>query len=193
MSREKLVSVAFLSSIIPYFGHFQTSSVSYYLTFCLIPLYLFLLRGALSDKDRAKAVCLLFMMPLVSLAHPFIFAYLACFSLLLACSSKVLKPGFIRNILSLNFLFPDALRSAGRKVPVFILLTFTSGFLLCAKCAPQFFVQFFDIFISNPILRAKTLVAAGFSTVPGMENGFLEFVYLLNLYYGKYYIPLILL
>jgi hypothetical protein len=191
MSREKLVSVAFLSSIIPYFGHFQTSSVSYYLTFCLIPLYLFLLRGALSDKDRAKAVCLLFMMPLVSLAHPFIFAYLACFSLLLACSSKVLKPGFIRNILSLNFLFPDALRSAGRKVPVFILLTFTSGFLLCAKCAPQFFAQFFDIFISNPILRAKTLVAAGFSTVPGMENGFLEFVYLLNLYYGKYYIPLI--
>src|SRR5690606_4596329 len=108
-----------------------------------------------------------------------------------ACSSKVLKPGFIRNILSLNFLFPDALRSAGRKVPVFILLTFTSGFLLCAKCAPQFFAQFFDIFISNPILRAKTLVAAGFSTVPGMENGFLEFVYLLNLYYGKYYIPLI--
>ena len=89
------------------------------------------------------AVCLLFMMPLIPLAHPFIFAYLVCFSLLLAFSSKILKPGFLRKILSLNFLFPGAFHSAGRKVPVFIFLSFTSGgFLLCAKYAPQFF----DIF-----------------------------------------------
>lgn len=188
MSREKLVSVAFLSSMIPYFGHFQASSVSYYLTFCLIPLYMFVIRGALSDKNRAKAVCLLFMMPLIPLAHPFIFAYLICFSVLLACSSKLLKSGFLRKTLNLNFLFPGALRSMGRNVSVFIFLSFAlGGFLLCAKSAPQFF----DTFISNPILRAKTLVTAGLSTVPGTENGHFEFVSLLNLYYGKYCIPLI--
>ncbi|HET8687422.1 MAG TPA: hypothetical protein VFM18_12280, partial [Methanosarcina sp.] len=188
MSREKLVIVTFLSSMIPYFGHFQTSAASYYLTFCLIPLYLFVLRSALSDKNRAMAVCLLLMMPLIPLSHPFIFAYLVCVSLLLNLSSTVLKPGFLRKILSLNFLFPDAFHSAGKKVPVFIFLSFTSGgFLLCAKYAPQFL----DTFTSNLIWRAKTLVAAGFSTVPGAENGFIEFVHLFNLYYGKYYIPLI--
>ena len=94
MSREKLVSVAFLSSLIPYFGHFQVSTSPYYLCFCLVPLYLFVLRNALSDKNRAMAICLLLMMPLIPLAHPFIFAYLVCFSLFLVLSSTILKPGF---------------------------------------------------------------------------------------------------
>lgn len=187
MSREKLVLTTFLSSLIPYFGHFQTSSVPYYLCFCLIPLYLLVLRSAISDKNRAMAVCLLFMMPLIPLAHPFIFAYLACFSLLLLFSSKVLKPGFLRNILSLKFLFSDASHSAGRKVPVFVLSLTLVGFLLCAK----YISQFFDTSISNVILYAKTLVTAGFSTIPSTENGFFDFVHLLNLYYGKYYIPLV--
>ena len=188
MSREKLVTVTFLSSMIPYFGHFQTSAASYYLTFCLIPLYLFVLRKALSDKNRATAVCLLFMIPLIPFAHPFIFAYLVCVSLLLTFSSKVLKPEFLRKILSLNFLFPDVFHSAGRKVPVFIFLSFTSGgLLLCAKYAPQFF----HTFTSDFIWRAKTLMSAGFTTLPDAKNGFIEFVQLLNLYYGKYYIPLI--
>ena len=35
------------------------------------------------------------------------------------------------------------------------------------------------------------LMSVGFSTFPSTENGFFEFVHLLNLYYGKYYIPLI--
>ncbi len=35
------------------------------------------------------------------------------------------------------------------------------------------------------------LVTAGFFTFPSTEDGFFEFVHLLNLYYGKYYIPLI--
>jgi hypothetical protein len=190
MSREKLVSVAFLSSTIPYFGHFQTSSASYYLTFCLVPLYLLVLRSAISDKNRAMAVCLLFMMPLIPLAHPFIFAYLIYFSLSLTFSSKMLKPGFLHKILSLNFLSSGTPHFAGRKIPLFIFLLFTSGgFLLCAKYAPQFF----DTFTSNPILRAKMLVIASLSTVPRTENGFLEFVHLLSLNYGKYYIPLILI
>lgn len=189
MSREKLVLVAFLSSMIPYFGHFQTSAASCYLTFCLVPLYLFVLRSALSDKNREMAVCLLFMIPLIPLAHPFIFAYLVCFSLLLTFSSKVLKPGFLRKILSLNSL-PRGSHSAGKKVPVLIFLSLTSGsFLILAKYASQFF----DTFILDIISRAKMLVATGLSTIPGTENGFLEFVHLLNLYYGKYYIPLILI
>jgi hypothetical protein len=190
MSREKLVLVAFLSSMIPYFGHFQTSAASCYLTFCLVPLYLFVLRSALSDKNLAMAVCLLFMMPLIPLAHPFIFAYLACFSLLLTFSGKILKSGFLRKILSLNFLSPRVSQSAGKKIPVFIFLSVASGsFLIFAKYASQFF----DTFISDIVFRAKLLIAAGLSTIPGMDNGFFEFVYILNLYYGKYYIPLILI
>ncbi|MGA9187634.1 MAG: hypothetical protein WB014_03510 [Methanosarcina sp.] len=185
MSREKLVSVAFLSSLIPYFGHFQASVAPYYLCFCLVPLYLFVLRNALSDKNRAMGVCLLFMLPLIPLAHPFIFAYLVCFSLSLIFSSTILKPGFLLKIRSLNFLSGS---SRGRKVPVFIFLSFVSGgFLLYAKYAPQFL----DVFLSTLVLRTETLMATAFSRVPGTENGFFEFVHLLNLYYGKYYIPLI--
>ncbi|MDR7664572.1 hypothetical protein RG963_01985 [Methanosarcina sp. Z-7115] len=185
MSREKLVSVAFLSSLIPYFGHFQASAAPYYLCFCLVPLYLFVLRSALSDKNRAMGVCLLFMLPLVPLAHPFIFAYLACFSLSLIFSSTILKFGFLRKIRSLNFLSGS---SRGRKVPIFIFLSFASGgFLFYAKYAPQFL----DVFLSTLVLRTETLMSTAFSRVPGTENGFFEFVHLLNLYYGKYYIPLI--
>jgi hypothetical protein len=188
MSREKLVLTAFLSSLIPYFGHFQTSAIPYYLCFCLIPLYLLVLRSAISDKNRAMAVCLLFMIPLIPLAHPFIFAYLACFSLSLAFSSKILKPGFIHRILSLNSLFSSSSHPAGRRMPMFVFLSLTSvGFLLCAK----YILQFFDISSSNLFLRGKILVATGFSTFPSTKEGFLEFVHLLNLYYGKYYIPLI--
>lgn len=188
MSREKLVLTAFLSSLIPYFGHFQTSAIPYYLCFCLIPLYLLVLRSAISDKNRAMAVCLLFMIPLIPLAHPFIFAYLACFSLFLAFSSKILKPGFLHKTLSLNSFLSNASHPAGRKMPMFVFLSITSiGFLICAK----YILQFFNISSSNLILRAKTLVTVGFSTFPSTENGFFEFVHLLNLYYGKYYIPLI--
>lgn len=188
MSREKLVLTAFLSSLIPYFGHFQTSAIPYYLCFCLIPLYLLVLRNAISDKNRAMAVCLLFMIPLIPLAHPFIFAYLACFSLFLAFSSKILKPGFLHKTLSFNSFLSNASHPAGRKMPMFVFLSITSiGFLICAK----YILQFFNISSSNLILRAKTLVTVGFSTFPSNENGFFEFVHLLNLYYGKYYIPLI--
>lgn len=188
MSREKLVLTAFLSSLIPYFGHFQTSAIPYYLCFCLIPLYLLVLRNAISDKNRAMAVCLLFMIPLIPLAHPFIFAYLACFSLFLAFSSKILKPGFLHKTLSLNSFLSNASHPAGRKMPMVVFLSITSiGFLICAK----YILQFFNISSSNLILRAKTLVTVGFSTFPSTENGFFEFVHLLNLYYGKYYIPLI--
>ena len=185
MSREKLVSVAFLSSLIPYFGHFQASAAPYYLCFCLVPLYLFVLRNALSDKNRAMGVCLLFMLPLIPLAHPFIFAYLVCFSLSLIFSSTILKSGFLRKIRSLNFLSGS---SRGRKFPIFIFLSFAlGGFLLYAKYAPQFL----DVFLSTLVLRTETLMATAFSRVPGTENGFFEFVHVLNLYYGKYYIPLI--
>lgn len=188
MSREKLVLTAFLSSLIPYFGHFQTSAIPYYLCFCLVPLYLLVLRSAISDKNRAMAVCLLFMIPLIPLAHPFIFAYLACFSLFLAFSSKILKPGFLHKTLSLNSFLSNASHPAGRKMPMVVFLSITSiGFLICAK----YILQFFNISSSNLILRAKTLVTVGFSTFPSTENGFFEFVHLLNLYYGKYYIPLI--
>ncbi len=185
MSREKLVSVAFLSSFIPYFGHFQASTDPYYLCFCLVPLYLFVLRNALYDNNRAMAVCLLLMLPLIPLAHPFIFAYMVCFSLSLGISSKILKSGSLRKIWSLNFLSGS---HQGRKVPVFIFLSFASGgFLLYAKYASQFF----DVFLSTLVLRTETLMATAFSRVPGTENGFFEFVHLSNLYYGKYYIPLI--
>lgn len=176
--------------MIPYFGHFQTSAAPCYLTFCLVPLYLFVLRSVLSDKNMAMAVCLLFMIPLIPLAHPFIFIYLACFSVLLTFSGKILKSGFLRKILSLKSLSPRVSQSAGKKIPVFIFLSVASGsFLVFTK----YDSQFFDTFISDIVLRAKLLIAAGLSTIPGTENGLFEFVYLLNLYYGKYYIPLILI
>lgn len=189
MSREKLVLTAFLCSTVLYFGHFQTSAASYYLTFCLVPLYLLVLRSALSDKNRAMAVCLLLMIPLIPLAHPFIFAYLVCFSIFLLFSS-MMKPGFLHKLLSPNFLSSGAPRFAGRKIPLFIfLLLISGGFLFCAKYVPQFF----STFTSDLISRARMLLIASLSRIPKTENGFLEFVHLLTLDYGKYYIPLILI
>jgi hypothetical protein len=190
MSREKLVSVTFLSSVIPYFGHFQVSTVPCYLTFCLVPVYLVLLWDAISGKNRTTMViCLLFMVPLLPLAHPFIFTYLVCFALLLAFSGKVMQSGLLKKIFSLKSLVRDPLSSSsGRIVPLFIFLSFTSGgFLLYARYASGFF----DVFLPSLVWRIEVLTAAGFATIPSMEPGIFEFIHLFNLYYGKYYIPLI--
>jgi TM2 domain-containing membrane protein YozV len=188
MSREKLVSVAFLSSLIPYFGHFQVSTSPYYLCFCLVPLYLFLMRNALSGKNRAMAICLLLMVPLIPLADPFIFAYLACFSLFLILSMMSLKSGLLHKIMSLNFLSPDSLRFRGPKVPAFIFLSLTAGvFLLYAKYVPHSF----DILFPTLAWRTDPLMTTGFFRIPEAESNFFEFIHLFNLHYGKYYIPLI--
>jgi len=188
MSREKLVSVAFLSSFIPYFGHFQVSTSPYYLCFCLVPLYLFVMRNALSGKNNAMVICLLLMVSLIPLAHPFIFAYLACFSLFLVLSKKSLEPGLIHKILNLNFLSQGSLNSAGRKVPVFIFLLLTLGcLLLYAKYAPHFF----DILLPALAWRTDILMASGIFSAQGTEGSFFELIHLFNLHYGKYYIPLI--
>jgi len=48
---------SFYFMTIPYFGHFQVSTSAYYLCFCLVPLYLFVLRNALSGKNRAIYIC----------------------------------------------------------------------------------------------------------------------------------------
>jgi hypothetical protein len=190
MSREKLVSVTFLSSVIPYFGHFQVSTVSYYLTFCLVPLYLLLLWNAIADKNRtATVICLLFMIPLLPLAHPFIFTYLLCFALLVIFASKVMPSELFKKIFNIKNLVRDPLSSSsGKIVPLFIFLSFTSGgFLLFARYASGFF----DILLPALVLRIEALTTAGFATIPSMEPGIFEFIHLFNLYYGKYYIPLI--
>jgi hypothetical protein len=186
MSREKLVSVAFLSSLIPCFGHFQFSTSPYYLCFCLIPLNIFVLRNAFSSKNGKMAICSLLMISLIPLAHPFIFAYLACFSIFVILSIKSLKPGILKKILNLSFFSPSSLRSAGH--PVFIFLSLASGcFLLYARYAPQFY----DIILPTLSWRTDILIAAGIFTVPRVESSFFEFIHLLFLHYGKYYIPLI--
>ena len=190
MSREKLVSVTFISSIIPYFGHFQVSTVSYYLIFCLIPLYLLLLWNAISHKNRlAMVVCLLFMIPLLPLAHPFIFTYLLCFALLLTFAGKAMQSGLLKKIISFKNLARDPLSSSsGKIVPLFLFLSFTSGSLLIYA---RYASGVFDVFLPDIVWRFETLVAAGFATIPSMEPGVFKFIHLFNLYYGKYYIPLI--
>ena len=190
MSREKLVSVTFLSSVIPYFGHFQASTVYYYLIFCLVPIYLLLLWNVISGKNRMEViVCLLLMMPLLPLAHPFIFTYLLSFTLLLTFAGKLTQSGLLKKVLSLKSLSRDPLSSSsGKVVPLFIFFSFISGgFLLCAKYASGFF----SVFLPALIWRIETLTAAGFATIPSMDSGIFEFIHLFNLYYGKYYIPLI--
>jgi hypothetical protein len=190
MSREKLVSVTFLSSFIPYFGHFQVSTVPSYLTFCLVPIYLLLLWNLISGKNRtAMVACLLFMLLLLPLAHPFIFIYLLFFALLLTFASKVMQSGFLKKILGLKSLARGSFSSSsGKIVPLFIFLSFTSGgFLLCAEYASGFF----NIFLPALVWRIETLTASDFATIPSMEFGIFEFIHLFNLYYGKYYIPLI--
>jgi hypothetical protein len=188
MSREKLVSVAFLSSLIPYFGHFQVSASPYYLFFCLVPLYLFVLRNALSGKNRAMVICLLLMIPLIPFADPFIFAYLACFSIFLILSMMSLKSGIFHKIMGLSFLSPDSLRFKGPKVPVFIFLSLTAGvFLLYAKYIPHSF----DILFPTLAWRTDPLMTTGLFRIPEAESNFFEFIHLFNLHYGKYYIPLI--
>ncbi len=188
MSREKLVLVTFLSSLIPYFGHFQVSTFPYYLCFCLVPLYLFVLRNALAAKNRGMAICLLFMLPLIPLSYPFIFAYLVCFSLSLAISGTMLKKGLLRKILSSNLLPFGSSNSTGKKVPVFIFLSFTfAGLLLYSKYA----LNIFEVSPSNLAWRSEILMKAGFSLIPETKESFFELVNLFNLYYGKYYIPLI--
>lgn len=188
MSREKLVIVSFLVSVIPYFGHFQASVSPYYLSFCLVPLYLYILRNVFSAKNKTMAAALIIMLPLLPLAHPFIFTYLLSFSLLLVVSGTILKPGLLRGMLKIDFLPKSPTNNLRKKVPVFIFLSITSvSFLLFAKYASQ--VP--EFFISTLSLRINLLFNSGFSVIPKTGQGLFEFLHLFNLAYGKYYIPLV--
>lgn len=187
MSREKLVSVAFLSSLVPYFGHFQISTTPYYLSFCLVPLYLYVIRNAFSGKNREMGICLILMIPLIPLADPFIFAYLACYSVFLILSMRSLKSDLLHKIMNLNFISPDPLSFTGRKVPVFIFLSLTSGvFLLYTKYVSLSFNN-----LISTIMSTNTLITADLFQMHGPESNFFELIHLFNLHYGKYYIPLI--
>ncbi len=188
MDREKLVIVTFLSSLIPYFGHFQMSTFPYYLCFCLVPLYLFVLTNMFVSKNRAMIMCLLFMVPLVPLAHPFIFIYLICFFLSFVISDTILKPGFLRKIASFNFLSLGSFYSAGRKVPVFILLFFSSGGFFHSS---KYVSNLVESFISTLSLRTETLMTVDIFRTLEIDGSIIEFLYFFNLYYGKYYIPFI--
>lgn len=188
MSREKLVIVSFLVSVIPYFGHFQASISPYYLSFCLVPLYLYILRNVFSAKNKTMTVALIIMLPLLPLAHPFTFTYLLSFSLLLIVSGVILKPGLLRGMLKIDFLPKSPTNNLRKKVPVFIFLSITSaGFLLFAKYTSQ--VP--EFFISTLSLRINLLLNSGFSVIPKTGQGLFEFLHLFNLAYGKYYIPLV--
>jgi hypothetical protein len=188
MSREKLVSVSFLSSLIPYFGHFQLSTSPYYLCFCLVPLYLFVMRNALSGKNREMVICFLFMIPLIPLGDPFVFAYIACFFVFLILSLKSMKSGIFQKIMSFGFLSQDSLHISGRKVPIFIFLSFTSViFLFYEKYVPHSF----EISFQTLSWSTNTLMTTGLFRLPETESGFFEFIHFFNLHYGKYYIPLI--
>ena len=188
MNREKLVSVAFLSSTIPYFGHFQVSTSAYYLCFCLVPLHLFMLRNALSGKNGAIYICSLLMILLIPLAHPSIFIYMSFFFLSLAFSLKALKPNFLCKVLNFNFFSIKLPHSGGKKIHLFIFLSLIfGGFLLYARYASLLI----DIFLPTLVWRTKALITDGFPNIPDTANNFYKFIHLFNLYYAKYYIPLI--
>lgn len=188
MDREKLVIVTFLSSLIPYFGHFQISTFPYYLCFCLVPLYLFVLTNTFASKNRAMIMCLLFMVPLIPLAHPFIFIYLICFSLSFVISDTILKPGFLRKVTNLNFLSLGSFSSAGRKVPIFIFLFFGSGGFFHSS---KYVSNLVDNFPSTLFLRTETLMVVDIFRTLEIDGSIIKFLYFFNLYYGKYYIPFI--
>ncbi len=188
MNREKLISVAFLASMIPYFGHFQVSTSAYYMCFCLVPLYLYVLRNALSGRNGAVYICSLLMILLIPLAHPLIFIYITFFFLSLVFSLKMLKPSFLGKVLSFNFLSMRFPNYRGKKIPLSIFLLLTLGsFILSARYASQFI----DIFLPTLAWRTKALISEGFPRIPDTANNFFTFIHLSNLYYGKYYIPLI--
>jgi hypothetical protein len=188
MLREKLVGLTLLSSFLLYFWRFQFSVFPYYLSFCMIPIYLFVLKKALSDKNRTMLISFLFMITLLPLAHPFIFVYIICFSLLLMFSGKILNRGRHLSKIFFDILVEDNVsNSNGRKVVFLSILTFTSGSILfCAKYASRFS----QILPHDFSRHVGTLSVTGLTNVLEIESN-LEFIHYFNLYYGKYYIPLI--
>ncbi|AKB30451.1 hypothetical protein MSSIT_3732 [Methanosarcina siciliae T4/M] len=188
ISREKLVGVVLLSSFLLYFWHFQFSTFPYYLSFCMVPIYLFVLRKAILDENRKMLISFPFMIALLPLAHPFIFAYLICFSLLLIVINEILdEKRDITKIFGFNVPAKDAVFILqGKKVLFLFFLTLILGSVLFWNYASRF-SQTLPPDLSWHI---QTLSVTSLTSMLGVESN-LEFIHYFNLYYGKYYIPLI--
>jgi hypothetical protein len=177
LKEEKQVNIAVLSSFIFYLGPYNFLNVPHALFFAYMPLYIFFLSRHIKRYDSANAVLILIPTLLIPFMHPFIIFFAVILLLFLILSWRLLN----------RFIQGDYRRTAGLLV---VLVTgFFSWFIYCEALMGDFGRSYRAYLekITEPVLFETT------DKLARINIDFFKMIKLLIIYYGRYFIPMIII
>lgn len=177
LKEERLMNIAILSSFIFYLGPYNFLNVPHALYFAYMPLYIFILSKHIKRYESANAILILIPTLLIPFMHPFIIFFSTILIIFLISFWKLLA----------KFIPIDYRRATSL---LLVLVTgFVSWFLYCEALLGNFGRSYRSYVekITEPVLFETTEKLASINT------DLLKMTKLLFVYYGRYFIPLIII
>lgn len=177
LKKEKLVNIGILSSFIFYLGPYNFLNVPHALFFAYMPLYIFILGRYIKRYDSANAVLILVPTLLIPFMHPFIIFFAVILLLFMILSWRLLN----------RFIQGDYWRTAGLLV---VLVTgFCSWFIYCEALLGDF-GRSYRAYIEK---ITETVLFETTDKLARINIDIFKMTKLLLVYYGRYFIPLIII
>jgi hypothetical protein len=172
IDKSEVFLISLLSLFFFYFSHYHFFSLTpHYFFFSMIPFYLFILNKYLKNKSLSISIVMVLFVISTPFTHPFIVLFMAYFFSVIIILNKLLR-----------FKFPG-LRTN--------LVLLSVGFLFWFISNRTFLVDLEQVYRSyiNQLTEPVYLETTKKFSVIDLDS--FDFIKLINLYYGRYYIPTI--
>lgn len=177
LKEEYLVNIAILSSFIFYLGPYNFLNVPHALFFAYMPFFIFIQSQYIMRYDAARAVLILIPMLLIPFMHPFIVFFAVFFLMVLILFGQLLNRYIQVDYRRANYLL------------VILITGFFSWFIYCETLLGSLRRSYWAYL-------HKTTELILFETTEKLARinaDFFKMTKLLFVYYGRYFIPLIII
>ncbi|OQB78938.1 MAG: hypothetical protein BWX87_02447 [Bacteroidetes bacterium ADurb.Bin123] len=175
IQNKLILSIAIPTSFILYLGPYNFLNVPHALFFAMMPLFCYLSVKCVKENSKALSGLLVLLIILIPFTHPFIVFFVFCFTLI------YLTPNWLNKRVEL-----------APKVNMYLLLliaSFFSWFLYQGGLLQKFNTRYTqyteEISVPTYVSTTEKLVK--------INLDLLDYFKLLNFYYGRYYIPAIII
>jgi hypothetical protein len=174
---EKLANLGLLSSFFLYLGPYNFFNVPHALFFAYMPLFIFFLFQYIQKPTLSHMAVLLIPTILIPITHPFIVFFVTAFLIIL-----VLLGPFLKHYISLGYRYAIG--------PLLLVIVgFLAWFIYCNTLMRAFRISNRAFFLgrTEPVLYETT------DKLARIHIDFFKMMKLLFVYYGRYFIPLIII
>jgi len=171
IDKAEVQNILLVSSFIFYFSRFHFSIAPNYIFFAILPYYFYIIYSRINVKNPSISICLVFLLLLSPFTHPFIISFLLF---------------FIGILLFSNFLFK--LKFNNLNTCFFLLIT---SFLFWFITNEGYSKDLRIIYNKYLLSLTETTLMKTDSFLSRIDLSAFNFFKLLNVYYGRYYIPLL--